>query len=259
MSADNRDLVVDPAAAEYWIDRWDSQQEGFIPDREERFAVLGDAVAAALDGTDAPVLVDLGCGPGSLTARLAQRLPGAVFIGVDADPLLLALARSRYGDTATWIQADLADPEWITVLPGTIHAAVSSTALHWMDRGSLAALYTALAARTAPGGVFANADHMPLPDRLTALSAAVHSGRTRRAGVAGREGWAAWWEAALSDPRLSPASAGRPRPSADASAHHHGTNALTAADHTRLLHTAGYASAAPLWQTADDHIITAIR
>lgn len=267
MTATDQTPRVPADAAAEWIARWDAQQEGYIPFREERFAVHADAVAAALEGVEAPVVVDLGCGPGSLTARLAERLPGASFIGVDADPLLLGLAEAHYGDTARWVRADLADPSWTEALPPVVHAAVSTTALHWMGREALAALYRSLAERTAPGGVFANADHMPLPDaRMNALAAAVGRGRTGRAGVGDREEWGAWWESALADERLAPVRADkRPTPQTTedaptgAAEHHHGSNLLSAADHVELLSGAGYSSAGVVWQAGDDHMVVAVR
>ena len=264
MTASTGTAGIPSDVAAEWVDRWDSQQEGYVPHREERFAVLADAVAAALADVAAPVVVDLGCGPGSLTARLAERLPRASFIGVDADPLLLGLARAHYGPAAAWIQADLADPSWAEDLPETVHAAVSSTALHWMSRASLAELYRTLGARTAPGGIFADADHMPLADdRLNTLADAVGAGRAERAGTTGREEWGAWWEAALTDERLAPLRAtARPLPEADSDGgaeHHHGSNLLTAAEHAELLRAAGYRSAGTLWQAGDDHLVVAVR
>ncbi|MDA2804021.1 class I SAM-dependent methyltransferase [Nocardiopsis suaedae] len=267
MTATDQSARVPADAAAEWIARWDAQQEGYIPFREERFAVHADAVAAALDDVEAPVVVDLGCGPGSLTARLADRLPNASFIGVDADPLLLGLATAHYGDTARWVRADLADPSWAGALPPVVHAAVSTTALHWMGRDDLAALYRSLAGRTAPGGVFANADHMPLPDeRMNALADAVGRGRTGRAETGEREEWGPWWDAALADERLAPLRAEkRPTPQTTEDAptgtpeHHHGSNLLSAADHLDLLREAGYASAGVLWQAGDDHLVAAVR
>ena len=38
---------LDPAAAHDWIARWDRQQEVYLPDREERFTALIDAVEVA--------------------------------------------------------------------------------------------------------------------------------------------------------------------------------------------------------------------
>ena len=91
------EVTQEVAAA--WIARWDAQQTRYIADREERFAVIGDVVTRAVGDSLAPVVLDIGCGPGSLAGRLAHRLPHAVLLGVDVDPLLLALGRTRYGAT----------------------------------------------------------------------------------------------------------------------------------------------------------------
>jgi hypothetical protein len=67
---------LDQNAARDWIARWDRQQEVYLPDREDRFTALIDAVE---DGTGRPdpLVIDLGRGPGSLSARLLGRLPAA--------------------------------------------------------------------------------------------------------------------------------------------------------------------------------------
>ncbi|MFD8963243.1 methyltransferase domain-containing protein, partial [Streptomyces anulatus] len=91
--------------ARTWLQRWDRQQERYSPDREERFQVVIDIVGRSLerDGTAArPLLVDLGCGTGSLTTRLARAFPRADTVGVDADPLLRGLAEE--GGTRTDIR-----------------------------------------------------------------------------------------------------------------------------------------------------------
>jgi SAM-dependent methyltransferase len=255
-----------PEVAREWVERWDAQQEGYIVDREERFAVLADIVATALAEVAEPVIVDLGCGPGSLAARLAVRIPAATFIGVDTNPLLLGLAATHYGSVATWLRADLADPDWAAALPPTIHAAVSTTALHWMHRDQLAQLYRTLAARTAPGGVLANGDHLTLADpALTALGDAVKAGRATRAEVTGREDWPSWWAAAAADDRLDALAAERDLPGSRSESgtgdaeRHHGSNRLSITDHVELLRAAGYTAAAPLWQVGDDHIVVGLR
>jgi len=68
--------------ARHWLDRWDRQQEFYLADREERFAVIADVVEAACGAE--PLVVDLGVGPGSLAVRLLDRLPGARVVGIDA-------------------------------------------------------------------------------------------------------------------------------------------------------------------------------
>ena len=65
---------LDTAVAQGWIDRWDVQQTHYLPDREDRFAALIDAVEAAAGRPD-PLVLDLGCGPGSLAVRLLDRIP----------------------------------------------------------------------------------------------------------------------------------------------------------------------------------------
>ena len=61
--------MLTTTVAQSWIVRWDRQQEGYLPDREERFTALIDAVEAGAGRPD-PLVLDLGCGPGSLSARL---------------------------------------------------------------------------------------------------------------------------------------------------------------------------------------------
>ena len=72
-----------------WIARWDAQQAGYLPDREERFTAMLDVLEVVLPPNF--VAVDLCCGPGSLSRRLLSRFPQARVLAVDLDPVLLAL------------------------------------------------------------------------------------------------------------------------------------------------------------------------
>ena len=72
-----RDLK--PETARRWLDEWNRQQEGYVRFRDCRFEIIADALTAS--GLVAPVILDLGCGPGSLGDRLAARLPGAEIVG----------------------------------------------------------------------------------------------------------------------------------------------------------------------------------
>ncbi len=58
---------------ESWQLRWDRQQQAYLPDREERFTAMLDAVEAACG--PAPRMLDLAGGTGSITRRLLTRLP----------------------------------------------------------------------------------------------------------------------------------------------------------------------------------------
>src|SRR3984957_8947110 len=109
--------ALEAAAARDWIDRWDRQQEVYMPDREERFTALIDAVEAGTGRPD-PLVLDLGCGPGSLAVRLLARLPEATIVAVDADPVTLALRRAGYASVPglRFVDVDLRESGWASRL-----------------------------------------------------------------------------------------------------------------------------------------------
>lgn len=239
-----------------WIERWDAQQTRYIADREERFAVIGDVVARAAGDMAAPVVLDIGCGPGSLVSRLSHRLPHAVLLGVDVDPLLLALGRARYGQRIHFIDADVTAAGWTHALSPVqmIDAAVSTTALHWVPPEHLANLYADLAALLRPGGVLVNGDHLKLTDpALAELAEAAEQGRAERAGVTGNEEWSTWWDAITTEPALAQLQARR----AERGLRHGYGNRLSVDQHITMLQEAGFTSIGPVWQSGTDHVLVA--
>jgi trans-aconitate 2-methyltransferase len=72
---------------------------------DERGRPFGDLLARVRAETPRAV-VDLGCGPGTLTATLASRWPRARLTGVDSSPEMIARARSL-GAPATFVEADV--------------------------------------------------------------------------------------------------------------------------------------------------------
>ncbi|PRY44720.1 class I SAM-dependent methyltransferase [Umezawaea tangerina] len=251
---------VDRIVARTWVERWDRQQERYIADREERFRVIGDVVAHVCRDVAAPVVADLGCGPGSLTTRLHERLPSARVVGVDVDPLLLALARATRPDGAAveYVRAELGSPGWVDALGvgAKWDAAVSTTALHWLDPERLAGVYADLATVLRPGGVFVNGDH--LPDEQPAvreLAVVVRDRRAERAGVVDNEEWAAWWTGVRADPDL--AEVLTPDELRGTSSGH--GNGLSARWHREALLRAGFGEVGVLWQAGDDHVLVAVR
>lgn len=247
-------------AARSWVQRWDRQQEFYLPDREQRFAVIADIVvltAERLDKPD-PVVLDVGCGPGSLSARVRQRLPLARVIGVDADPLLLGLAAANY----PWLElidTDLRAPQWTDALPVTdVDAVVSTTALHWLQRDDLAKLYADLAGVIRPGGVFVNGDWMPSNAHGTVLgrlSEDLRNQLARRAGVTGREGWEEWWAAAKTAPELAELAAIREQRPFD----HPENGEVDFDEQAGLLRELGFAEVGGVWQFGPDQILVAVR
>src|ERR1700761_2791323 len=72
-------------------DMWDAGQ--YLRFGGERARPFFDLVAQV--GALSPRYVaDLGCGPGNLTAALAQRWPDATVVGVDSSPEMIATAQA---------------------------------------------------------------------------------------------------------------------------------------------------------------------
>ncbi|MEV5649728.1 class I SAM-dependent methyltransferase [Nocardia sp. NPDC052254] len=250
---------LSPERARYWVQRWDRQQERYMPDREQRFEVLGDILDELLERPD-PLIVDLGVGPGTLSQRLAARFPRARIVGVDADPLLLALADLTLGsDRFRTVNTDLREPEWIAALEldRAPDAFVSTTALHWMNREPLRALIRACAGALAPGGVFVDGDHLyegPAGPKLDALGRALTARRGQRQGTAAAEDWAAWWEAVESAPDLDGLVRLR-----DGGFAHTVHDRPTAHDYVDFARDAGFTESGIVWQYGDDRVVVAIR
>ena len=107
--------------------------------------------------------LDVGCGDGMLACRLAERC--AEVTGIDRDPRMIALARSRAGQPARvrFIEADFLAH---TSPAGSFDFACANTSLHHMD---FAAALTAMVRVLRPGGrlaVIGLAADKSIADRL---------------------------------------------------------------------------------------------
>jgi SAM-dependent methyltransferase len=256
------------AAARHWVDRWDSQQQGYLPDREERFTVLIDTVEAAAGRPD-PLILDLGCGPGSLATRLLDRIPGATVVAIDADPVLLTLGQRAAADRPglRFVDQNLRTAGWTGALglDRPADAAVSTTALHWLPEPDLAAMYAELATVLRPGGVLLNGDHLAEDEAVTPtlarLGSALIEAEEQRCFPDGHpadppENWAEWWTAVLADPDLAPAVA--VRESRHYSSDHHGSESRWLHTHVAALRSAGFAEIGTLWQRGSNRLLCAI-
>ncbi len=132
-------------------------------------------------------ILDLGCGDGQLTQRIAAA--GAQVVGVDASAEMAASARAR------GLQADAGNAEALPYTPASFHAVFSNAALHWVrdqdammagvrgvlrpggrfvaemgGHGNIAAIRTALAAvleRHGFGGREEGVNYYPTPESYT--------------------------------------------------------------------------------------------
>ena len=263
MPGTNTDGAISRDAARSWIDRWDAQQQAYLPDREDRFTAIVDAVEE-IAGRPDPLVLDLGCGPGSLAVRLLRRLPEATVLAIDADPLTLALGRSAFGDTGglRFCDVDLRKAGWSTGLSPerAPDAAVSTTALHWLPQAALLALYTELAGLLRPGGVLLNGDHLCEDDaapRLQRLERALLQREERRRFPDGHpESWTDWWAAAAADPALAALHAERADRAVESE--HHGSPAGRLSVHVHALRAAGFAEIGTLWQRGENRVLCGV-
>ena len=125
---------------------WDPDR--YLHFSEERSRPFSDLLAHV--GAEEPArVVDLGCGPGQLTATLAEKWPHAEILGIDSSGAMIeasaahasAHVRFEVGDIRRWRPAEPAD------------VLISNAALQWVPghRELLPSLVESL----APGGWFA--------------------------------------------------------------------------------------------------------
>jgi len=249
------------------VRRWDDQQAAYITNREQRFEIMLDVIAhlcATTPGLESDgsglIALDLACGPGSLSQRMLERFPRARVIGIDYDPVLLALATTwlgaRYGERFTALDADLAASGWEARLPdGPPLVAVSSTALHWLEPAQLVALYAALGALLPEDGVFMDADHLRYdPTAQPLLSALSTADDERTQGAAHSQGvqtWDEWWADAVALPELGQHKAERDRRFVDRPPTPHAPLDL----HLSALRTAGFSETGVIWRHYDDVVV----
>lgn len=248
--------VLDPVA---WQESWDRQQEGYLPDREERFTALLDTVAAAAE-TPGPVVLDLAGGTGSISLRVLRRFPYATTTLVDVDPVLLTIARESLDQRSTVVTADLRDPDWAAGLPRHDYDAVlTATALHWIDPERLTALYAEIRQVLRPGGVFVNVDRIPddgLPELGARLGDVARGRRESRHTAGAALSWEAWWEHVAKDPVLGPLLADRRKVFAE----HHGTEWNPPLSwHLDTLRAGGYREAGLVWRGGRDAAVAGVR
>ena len=248
-----------PGWADSWQRSWDRLEDALVGERGARIAALLDVVEAVAG--PAPTVVDLGCGPGSVTRRLLDRLPRARCLGVDVDPVLLTLASATFAadGRVRLVRADLRDPTWADALPERrVDAVVTATALHWLAAGTVTRLYRDLATLIRPGGVFAHAEQMPLGGmpRLGPALAAVEAGR-RPGPAAGRRRWDAWWRRVAGDPHL--AAAAVERRAVFAAGYPAEEFSPPAEWHLAALADAGFTEAGVVWRSGQAGVVAALR
>jgi SAM-dependent methyltransferase len=235
---------------------WERQQAIHEPDRELRFRLMLDHVEQ-LAGQPARVL-DLACGPGSITRRVLDRFPTARVVAVDIDPLLLDLARDAFAgdDRVEVLSRQLADTDWTDGLSGGFDAVLTATAMHWFPASALAGVYAGVARLLRSGGVFVNADHVPLAEPvLRAVADSLHQQYLRETFATGAETCDQWYERAYADPAYEGLWDERQR----LFAHWSGDLLEREGWHVDLLRRNGFERAGAVWRRGNDAIVVAVR
>ena len=235
---------------------WEDQQSVHEPDRELRFRLMLDYVGE-LSGPPLKVL-DLACGPGSITRRVLNRFPAAQVVAVDIDPLLLDLARDAFAGDARVevVSRQLADPDWTEGLPTGFDAVLTATAMHWFPADALAGVYAGVAKLLRSGGIFANADHVPVAEPvLRAAADRLHDQYLRNTFASGVENCDQWYERAYADPQYEGLWEERQK------AFGHWTGDLFEREgwHVDLLRRNGFERAGAVWRQGNDALIVAVR
>jgi trans-aconitate methyltransferase len=151
-----------------WYERWEASQDCYIPEREARFDLMFAMAELAPDV--AGRILDLGCGPGSVSFRGLRHYPEAEFVAVDSAPVLLEMGRAvsaEEGWPVQFVEEDLRSAEWWESLEERFDLVVSATALHWLSAENLAAVYRRIHSVLRPGCWFFNCDHVASDDPAT--------------------------------------------------------------------------------------------
>ena len=114
----------------------------------EKFSFVpgyGEALLDLLDSPEDAPVVDLGCGNGALTAKIAEK--GYEVIGVDASPAMLERARERCPG-ARFVLADALEYS----AHGEAGAVFSNAVFHWIDEKDQGRLLANIADSLRPSG-----------------------------------------------------------------------------------------------------------
>ena len=116
-------------------------------------------------------ILDLGCGTGTLAIELARRASGAEVVGLDVDPRILALARTkaqRASVDVEWIVGSAVDPPF----PAAAFDRVTSTLmLHHLTTDEKERTFRALRRVLRPGGELHVADFSRPHNAYTRIAA----------------------------------------------------------------------------------------
>lgn len=107
-------------------------------------------------------ILDLGCGTGSLALRIKRLYPGVEVVGIDLDPDVLAIARTKAIAAGLRLELVQGGIENLGVLDANFDRVVSSLVFHHLGRDTKVAALNQAFRILRPGGSFCLADWGPM-------------------------------------------------------------------------------------------------
>ncbi|MBI5078753.1 methyltransferase domain-containing protein [Candidatus Saganbacteria bacterium] len=99
-------------------------------------AKMADKLFAAVRGLNPERILDIGCGTGYLTRRLAENFPRAKVLGIDIAPGMIEVAKEKEGGDNLVFR--VGDGENLLFDKRSFDLVVSNASLQWMDAGKTA-------------------------------------------------------------------------------------------------------------------------
>jgi len=129
---------------------WDG---GLYAANSSHHRATDERLIADLDLRPDSRVLDVGCGSGDLTARLAALVPGGEVIGIDASRSMVEEAGSRHGAPNLRFVHAPAQELAAVAPPGSVDAVVSVACLHWVPGPDHPAVLAQIATVLRPSGV----------------------------------------------------------------------------------------------------------
>jgi ubiquinone/menaquinone biosynthesis C-methylase UbiE len=181
----------------HWFERWEAMQNCYVPQRLYRFDLM--LCLAGLPREDQVKILDLGCGPGSLTFRALEHYPNACIVAVDFDPVMLAMGRNVVNektDRVQFVLADIRQADWWKPYESMFNLVMSATTLHWLSAENLAQVYRHIYEVLKPGGWLLNSDHVASddPEMQTRYRQILVEKQQAAFGATGADNWDGFWQ-----------------------------------------------------------------
>lgn len=122
---------------------WDADTYDAVSDPQFQW---GTEVLGRLELRGDESAIDAGCGSGKVTEKLLDRLPDGKLLAVDGSGAMIAKARERLGERASYLVADLAELE----VAEPVDLVFSTATFHWIPDHD--GLFRHVRAALGPGG-----------------------------------------------------------------------------------------------------------